>query len=193
MKKSGETVFSGLFSRTGLAVLVCFFALGAFVSSCGRKSSDHEGLEKRVGYVDLPKVFESYEKIESFDKDLETLGKAKEDERNALVDDIRKLKDELSLLSEEGKVNRKKDYEEKMGKLEEFDTATHRELSTKRNELLKEVFDDIEKVVNDFADENGYDLVFSSRSLIFQRDQFDITSPVVRELNRRYERKAGTA
>lgn len=169
--------------------LIAFFTLG--VISCSKKSTQVISGDK-VGYVDLGALFEAYAKVGKYDKEIEKLGKGKQDERSGLADEIRKTQDSLELLSEAAKEEKKKELEKQFQKLEEFDNKAREELTARRNDLLKEVFNDIEKVVQDYADANKYDMIFTSRSLIFKKDQYDVTKPVLRELNRRYEHQAGT-
>ena len=182
-----DKIFLKHFLRYALIVF-----LGVGFCSCGKKPSQMAASDK-VGYVDLGAIFEEYKKVDNYDKEMEKISKTKQDERSGLTEDIRKAQDAMELLSEVGKQEKKKEMEKQFGKLEEFDNKARGELTKKRNELLKEVFDDIEKVVQDYADNNKYDMIFTSRSLIFKKDQYDVTKPVLRELNRRYEHQTEAA
>ena len=157
--------------------------------SCGKKSTQ-TAVGDKVGYVDLGALFEAYTKVERYDKEMEKLSKGKQDERSGLAEEIRKTQDSLELLSEVAKEEKKKELEKQFQKIEEFDNKAREELTARRIDLLKEVFDDIAKVVQNYADANKYDMIFTSRSLIFKKDQYDLTKPVLRELNRRYEHQA---
>ncbi|MBI4430448.1 MAG: OmpH family outer membrane protein [Candidatus Omnitrophica bacterium] len=176
-------------------IVVWLFLMSTFfaaASSCGRKPRQAVTGDK-VGFVDLAAIFEEYSKVEKYDKQIEELSKVKKDERTGITEEIRKTQDSLALLSESAKQDKEKELEKQFGKLEEFDNAAREELTKRRNELLKEVFDDIEKVVQDYADENKYDMIFTSRSLIFRKEQYDVTPPVLRELNRRHEHQVAAA
>jgi len=46
----------------------------------------------KIGYVDLARVFDEYQKTKQFDKSLETKGASKQADRDKMVADIKKLR-----------------------------------------------------------------------------------------------------
>jgi len=49
--------------------------------------------EAKIGFVDLSRSFDEYQKTKDFDKDLEKRGDIKQQEREKIVKEIRKLRD----------------------------------------------------------------------------------------------------
>jgi outer membrane protein len=141
--------------------------------------------EYKMAYVDLVKVFDEYGKTKESEQALGEKGKAKESERKNLVDEIRKLKDEQALLSEKAKTEKQAVIDEKIKALQSFDMKTRDELVKERNEKLGGILKDIEKVVNDLAKEQGYDMVLNSRTLLFGKENLDLTKEVLKRLNKK--------
>jgi Skp family chaperone for outer membrane proteins len=63
--------------------MLSVFVLSLLVCSQAFAAAD------KIGYVDLAKIFDDYEKTKTFDKSLETKGTAKQAERDKMAADIR--------------------------------------------------------------------------------------------------------
>lgn len=160
-------------------VVAAVFALGAVLSIAG----DCYAKEYKIAYVDLAKVFDEYKKTKDSEQALETKAKAKEDERKAMVEELRKLKDEQALLSEKAKADKQKVIDEKIRALQAFDMKTRDELMKERNDMLGGILKDIEGLVNDYAKANGYDLILNSRMMLYAAEEYDLTAEVMQRLN----------
>lgn len=146
-------------------------------------SSTGYAKELKIGYIDLAKVFDEYNKTKTVDKALEEKGKAKEAERQKLVDEIRKLRDEQSILSDKAKQEKQAVIDEKMKALQDFDRKTRDELIKERNEAVSGILQDIEKVVTNYAKKEGYDILLNSRMLLYGAPELDITNEILKRLN----------
>ena len=156
----------------GLAVTGCIFG--------GEASAK----EYKIGYVDLAKVFDQYGKTKEAEKALTEKGKAKEAERKNMVDDLRKLKDEQALLSDKAKAEKQAVIDDKVKLLQDFDRKAQDGLLKERNDMLGGILKDIEKVVADYSKEAGYDIILNSRTLLYGSDQYDLTSEILKRLNK---------
>ncbi|MFH1996300.1 MAG: OmpH family outer membrane protein [Candidatus Omnitrophota bacterium] len=161
------------------AVLVMLIAGALFFSQPGYAEG---GI--KIGFVDLAKVFDQYGKTVDFDKSLEKKGKAKEEERRQMVEEIRKLQDETALLSEEARSAKQPIIDEKIRSLREFNRETQGELVKERNDKITEILADIQKIVEGYAKESDYDVVLNSRMLLYGNEQYDITDEVLKRLNK---------
>src|SRR3989338_8555678 len=141
--------------------------------------------EKKMGTVDIGKVFDEYEKTKKFDQEFQLQGRGKQEERDALVHDLRKLRDEQVLLSDEKRPEKQKAVEAKMKELESFDEDTRKALAEKRNEAVKVVFQDIENTVKQYGERKGYDFIFSDRATLYHNKGFNITADILIELNQK--------
>ncbi|MDP2912572.1 MAG: OmpH family outer membrane protein [Candidatus Omnitrophota bacterium] len=168
-------------SRSKVLAVTVLFIFGIF---CGAAQGTAYAREYKIGYVDLARVFDEYKKTKDSEKVLEEKGKAKENERKKFVDELKTLKDEQALLSEKAKAEKQAVIDNKIKNLQEFDTAARDELMKARNDMLGGILKSIEKVVDDYAKQTGYDLVLNSRMLLYGAEQYDLTSEVLTRLNK---------
>ena len=145
--------------------------------------------ESKVAYIDVEKVFDEYEKTKKFDSELQEEGKGKQAKRDAIVAEIRKLKDEQALLSEDKKKQKQADIETKLKDLDTFDETARKELGEKRNGVMKEIFGDIDKLMRDYGQRKGYDFIFNERALLYKNSKYDETANVLKELNDNYRKQ----
>lgn len=143
----------------------------------------------KVGYVDVAKVFDSYQKTKENDSRLQGAGRKKEQERDAIVTEVRRLKDEQALLSEDAREKKQEAIDAKLRELSEFDAAARRELAETRNKAVREIFKDIDEVVQRYGERKGFDLIFNERVLLYRNSRFDVSSDIIEELNRTYKKE----
>jgi outer membrane protein len=163
------------------AAVAVLFAAGLFSGVIVEKA---QAKEYKIGFVDLAKVFDEYKRTKEAEKSLEDKGKSKEAERNKMVDELRKLKDEQSLLSEKAKADKQTVIDNKIKVLQDFDRVTRDSLVKERNDMLGNILKDIEKVVAEYSKANGYDAVLNSRMLLYGSEQYDLTNEVLSRLNK---------
>lgn len=144
---------------------------------------------EKVGYVDVAKVFDSYQRTKENDAKLQTAGKKKEEERDAIVTEVRRLKDEQALLAEDAREKKQEAIDAKLRELSEFDAVARRELGEQRNKAVREIFKDIDEVVQRYGERKGFDLIFNERVLLYRNARFDISSDIIEELNRGYKKE----
>lgn len=139
--------------------------------------------ESKIAFVDLGRAFDDYEKTKRLDHQLEEQSTAKQAEREQLVTEIRKMKDELELLSEKGREDRQAAIDEKIQRLQEFDRGARDGLKRQRDEMVKGILKEIEHVVQAYAQSHGYDLVLNDRAVLYAGKSSDITSQILEALN----------
>lgn len=139
--------------------------------------------EQKMAYVDLDRVFEEYNKTKEEYKSLDDRLKQKEGERKKMVDEIRRLKDELELLSDKGKEAKQAVIDDKINALSEFDRKAKDDFKKDRLNAIRDISNEIDKVIQDYGKSQGYDYIFSSRAMVFGKDEYDITNEVIKILN----------
>src|SRR3989338_6837711 len=139
--------------------------------------------KEKFATVDIGKVFDEYEKTKKYDQEFQTEGRLKQEERDAIVHEIRRLRDELSLLSEDARRDKQGSLDSKMKELEGFDEGVRKTLGEKRNQAVREVFQDIENVMTQYGERKGLDIIFNDRALLYKHKKFDVTPDVLQELN----------
>lgn len=139
--------------------------------------------EATIGYVDLGRAFDGYEKTKQLDRQLEEKSNAKSAEREHMVGEIRKMKDELELMSEKGREDRQATIDDKIRLLQEFDRDAREALKKERDEMVKTILKEIETVIQSYAQQHGYDFVLSDRAILYAGQSSDITDQVISALN----------
>ncbi|MEA3560244.1 MAG: OmpH family outer membrane protein, partial [Candidatus Omnitrophota bacterium] len=166
---------------------VIFLGLTMLVALIAPVSSEGKDISK-VGYIDLAKIFDQYNKTKDSDSKLEDEWKDKQDEVKKLKDKITGLKDELDLLSPEGKDKKQIEIDKKIKKLQDFSKEAKDELGSKRSEMVREILGDIDKVINEYGKSQGYDLILNERVLLYRKEGLDLTDKVVKILNNKYKK-----
>lgn len=143
----------------------------------------------KVGYVDIAKVFDEYQRTKDNDQDLQKAGKKKEEERDALVHEVRQLKDEMVLVTDDAKLKKQEILETKVRELQDFDRRAKQELGTERNRVVREIFKDIDDAIQRLGERKGLDFVFNERALLYHHAKLDLTLEVLNEINKEYAKK----
>lgn len=144
--------------------------------------------QDKIGYVDLAKLFDEYKKTKDFDKELEGLVSQYDKERESKVSEIKGLQDKLNILSDEEKKNKQKDFENKVKEVRDFTISKEGEIRKQRDERFKEVFDDIDAAIKEYAPQAGYTLVFNDKVLAYNDGKNDITAEVSKILQSKYSK-----
>lgn len=166
--------------KMGFAVLV----VSIMMFACGLTSAI--AADAKIGYVDLARVFDEYQKTKELDKSLESKGAAKTAEREKLVAEVKKLKDEAEVLSPKAKEEKQAVIDEKIKSLQDFDRVTRDALRKDRDGMVQGIVKEIEAVIQDFGKSQGYSYIFNDRVLIFKSDAGDLTPQVIKALNDGY-------
>jgi len=158
------------------------FVLGTFALPA-------EATEAKIAFVHVPKIFDAYEKTSSKDRVLQDAGKKRDEERDAMVYDIRQLKDELLLLTGDMKDKKQSLLEEKIKGLQDFDRNTTMELKEKQNEVIRDIFKDIDEAIARYGEKKGYDYIFNEKALLYHAEKYDVSDDILAELNQGYKKK----
>ena len=144
---------------------------------------------QKIGFVDIARVFDDYQRTKTSDKELEGKGKEKETELKGRVEELKKLRDGLELLSDKAKEERQKQVEEKSDELQRFQLAAQNELRRQRDSVAREILKEINDEVQAYAKAQGYDLVLNERTLVYGSQEMDVTDPILKQLNDHYASK----
>jgi len=141
--------------------------------------------EAKIGYVDIGKVFEGYQRTKASDATLERQGKQKEAEFEARMAELKKLRQSLELLNDASKEAKAREVEEKAEELQRFRTNTARTLRRERDRITKEILKEIQQVVEQYAKTNNFAMVLDERSLLYGVPAHDLTNDILKMLNSR--------
>lgn len=164
-----------------------FFGISFFIF--GILSMPSDAWAEKIAFVDVAKIFDGYQKTKDNDAKLQAAGKKKEEERDALVHEVRRLKDEQALLAEGAREKKQEAVDAKVRELQEFDAQARRDLGEQRNQTVRAIFKDIDEVVQRYGERKGMDFVFNDRVLLYRSNRFDVSKDVLDELNRNYQKE----
>jgi len=159
--------------------VLAFFVVFSLLAPCGYSK------DEKIGYVDIRRTFYEYEKTKNLEGELNTATQKSQDQRTKMVEEITKMRDEMELLSGKAKEQKQAALEKKLGELQEFDRTTRQTLLNRKNDMFREVIEDIQKVVNEIGEKEGYDYVLDARNVMYAKEQYDLTDKVVKQINKK--------
>jgi outer membrane protein len=143
----------------------------------------------KVAVIDVERILTESSRGKAALDEIESLRKQKQSEGEGLqkeIVDLRQRLDEGRLSLSEDKINDlQKQLEDKSIALKRFQDDANRELSKKRDQVLKTVEDSVFPVINQIGKEQGYTLIFNkfSSGLVYADDAVDITDDVIERYN----------
>jgi outer membrane protein len=166
-----KSFFAGL-------VLVLVLSVGGALAADGVK----------LGYVDLQKALNLSDAGKAAKEQLAIKQKKYQEELNSRQEELKKLRDELEkqgkLISDSARASKERDYQQKAKEYERFVKDANDDLGAKDNELTKQIVEDLEKVIQEYGQKNGYTFIFvRNESMIFADDKADVTADVLKIFN----------
>ncbi|MGB2706049.1 MAG: OmpH family outer membrane protein [Candidatus Omnitrophota bacterium] len=160
-----------------------FLGLG-IILLCLALSASAFAKELKVGCLDMRRVFYEYKKTKDFNQKLEKEDAKVKEEIEKRTQGLRKLRDEIDLLSEEAKEKKQPELREKIKKLDDFRKDKIEGFLREKDEMFKEIRKDILDTAGGYATKNGYDLLFDNAIFVYSSKKFDITNDIIKELNK---------
>lgn len=157
--------------------------LAAVLSFCVVAHSFAQGAGIKMGFVDLAKIFDEYGKTKDYDAVLAKKNSEYEAERNKKLDKIKDEQNKLAVLKAEEKGKVEEQIEKDKAELMEFDRQRQTDLRKERDEKVREILTEIDKVITEYAQKENYSLMFNDRILVFGDKTLDCTEPVIKILN----------
>lgn len=140
---------------------------------------------KKIAYMNPAKVFDGYYKTAEAAQKLENKAKGKNSERDKMVDEINRQRDEVELLSPDVRKKKEDELSEKMRKLQDFDNDTRVALQREKNDIFSRIAEEISAAVTEYGKSNGYALIFDDRALVYSNEALDISDKVLEVLNKK--------
>lgn len=162
--------------------------------------------ELKVAVVDLDKVFTAHPKTQAAEAGLKTAEDGIQEELDKMIAEGRALEEEVAklreaaknpLLTEDARLKKRNEAEEKITDLQEFQLRVKRTQETKLKQLREQVMksrqgivDELMAAVADFAKAEGYTLVFDKSGMTmnmiplvaYSDPAFDVTDRLIEKL-----------
>ncbi len=143
----------------------------------------------KIAYVDLSKVFDGYQRTKEYDGVLQKESESFQKERDGMINKVRDAQGKLALMKDAEKQKLTGDIEKQKNDLIEFDKGKRTELAKKRDDKVREILQEIQKVVEEFAKKEGFDYVLNDRVLIYGNGENNMTEKILKSLNDSYGKK----
>lgn len=170
-----------------VAIVSALISGGALIS--GAAPARAAG-ELKIGYVNIAKVFDGYDKTKSSEAALTKKGQQKEAEFNARMAELNKMKESLELLTGDARETKARELEERADSLKRFRNNTARDLQRERNVIAQGIVKEINSAVDEYAKANAFNIILDERSMLFsQGGVVDVSGGVVQLLNGRLGKK----
>ncbi|HOW35614.1 MAG TPA: OmpH family outer membrane protein [Candidatus Omnitrophota bacterium] len=163
-----------------------FIVMAAFVLFGALAAHAQEAAAGKIGYVTLGRVFDEYAKTKEYDAVLEKKTNDYQQELKAKVDKITEAEGKLALLKDAEKEKMQAQIEKDKADVMEFRRLRETDLRKERDDKIKEILLEIEKVVKEFAEQQKYALILNDRVLIFGSTELDRTNEIIKALNDKY-------
>ncbi|OIO33534.1 MAG: hypothetical protein AUJ70_03115 [Candidatus Omnitrophica bacterium CG1_02_40_15] len=145
----------------------------------------------KIGYIDLSRSFDEYQKTKDFDKELEAKGDMKQKEREQVVQEIRKMREELELMNKNSREKKEIDIEAKIKSLQDFDQEAKLDLTKDRDNMVKDILKEMSDVIKEYGEKNGYSIIVNDRVLLYGDHGMDLTNEIIKILNDKYKDVSG--
>ena len=156
-----------------VAFFLCMTTSGVYAADGGK-----------IGYVDLSRLFDEYHKTKKYDKVLETQHSQLEKVGKEKIEKIQESESKLALLKEDQRKVVEGEIEVLKGEAQEFVREGQSNLTKERNERIREILLEIEKIVSDFAEKKDYDIILNDRVLIYGDPAQNLTEEILTILNK---------
>jgi outer membrane protein len=164
-----------------------FSIIAATVLSSGASFAD--GVQNSVVVLDFQKMFQDSLAGKDFNTKLDSKRKALEDLRNKKESELMKLNEELkqqqSVLSSDAFETKRKDFETKIQNFQQELQAEGMKFDKERNAAVEQVEAATKQILADLAKEQGYQVVVSKNAVVYNADNLDISSEVLKKLDKK--------
>lgn len=138
----------------------------------------------KVGYVDFQKIQTEAKAGKDAFKTIEKMFKDKQTQLDQRQGELEKLMGELEKQSAVLSVDVRKQKEDKLQKeykdLQRFKTDSEEELNKKKAELAKQMFEEVNKIINQFGKEEGYTLILERSVVLYAPEAVDVTDRIIK-------------
>ncbi len=151
--------------------------------------------EVKIGYIDSGRILQEYKGIaelqRQYEKEVREWQRKAEEMRREIEQMQRELEAQSIMLSEEARLRRMKEIEEKQREYEQFlqEIWGPEGLAKKRNEeIMRPLIEKIQNILQTIGENEGFTVILdiASGAVVYAKEGLDLTDRVLEELNREY-------
>lgn len=151
----------------------------------------------RYAIVDMQSVILNVDEGKQARASLEKEIKAKESELLEQKKELDKMnsewKDQAALLSEDARLKKQQEFQQKFMELRNSEMAFQQEIKRKEQLATQKIAVSVSKFVNELAKKRGFEMVFETNSagLLYLKDPVDLTKEVINSFGANGKKKTG--
>jgi Skp family chaperone for outer membrane proteins len=161
--------------------------VAGLVCMLGMPHAVAEDADGGIAFLNVSKTFDSYNKTVNADKNLASKSSKKEEERQRMIGDLKKMRNGLDMLSDDAREKRQQELEDKARMLREFEQVTESQLRGERDKMAKSILKEIDQGLQTYAQEHGFGVVLNQRAIVYGAGANDITDAFIQWLNTKYK------
>ncbi|MFA5008723.1 MAG: OmpH family outer membrane protein [Candidatus Omnitrophota bacterium] len=159
-----------------------FIVLVAFLVACSFcKVSFAKDL--KIGYLNFLEVFNEYKKTKDYDEVLNKKAGVKEKELKEKEAEVQKMQSKLNVFKDKEKEKEQQKVEKAAQEFIQLKRQTLIDLKKEKDEKMKEIIEDIDKSIKDYAKKNGFDLIVHGSAVLYGNSAMDITQDILKIVN----------
>ena len=143
----------------------------------------------KIGYVDVYKVFNEYDKTKESESVLDKKKKTAEAKLIEKKNSLEEIQGKFEALNEEQKKIEEAKLIEQVKEYRELERVSVVGIRKERDEKMKEILEDINKVTEEYSKTNDFDLVVNENTLLYSGDSIvNITDKILEKCNSNYKK-----
>lgn len=169
-----------------------FYVLVALGFACALSVTSF-AKDMKVGYVDVFKVFQEYKKTQDYEKDLDAKKNREEGRLKDREASIKKMQEGIDALKDDQKEKARVKVTQDMAALEGDVRVIAADLQKEREEKMKELVADVDKIVSEYAQKKGFDFIMNKTAVLYGDSAMDVTADILSIANQRYVSGSGSS
>jgi outer membrane protein len=149
--------------------------------------------ELKIAYVDVFKVFDEYSKTKEYDKNLEGKKNAEEKKLEAKRQEVEAIQKKIDVLKDKEQDKEKEKLAAAVKDYRQMEQESFASLKKERDEKMKEIIDDIDKIIKDYAAKNGYDFILNENTILYGEKSLSLTADILKIVNEKGSAPAAAA
>jgi len=164
-----------------------YFAITVFFISSAIYAAEKNTL--RIGFTDTERIMLASLEYKEIDREARYKIELKEEEGQIKLDELKKLANEISELSEEKRKPLIREYRRKQEDLATFQQQTKDEVLERQSVDLKRIANKIKRTIEIISREMNMTLVFDLKPILYldRTKVIDLTDKVIEKLNKDYK------
>lgn len=141
----------------------------------------------KVGFVDMTRLFNEYYRTKTVTDEFDAKWNKAQEELDKRGDHIKGLQDQLQekgdALSETERSELEAEIREEVRAATAYGEKRTRELRREKQELERNLLEELQKQIGDYGTRKGYSMVFNENLLLHGAQTFDLTDEILKQVN----------